>query len=61
MNAKRNVQRIEGILDSWLTRSTGIGVLMAWPQEDRAPLMDKIEDCSREKPRQQCSQQRVLL
>ena len=29
VNAKKNVQRMEGILDSWLTRSTGIGVLMA--------------------------------
>ena len=28
------------MFDSMLTRSTTVGVLMAWPHDDRAPLID---------------------
>ena len=35
--------------DSELTTSTGVtdGILVAWPQEDRAPLMQYMEECRR--------------
>ena len=51
------------MFDSILTRSTAVGVLMACPHDDRAPLalMDWMAERKREKARLQRSQHSVLL
>ena len=47
--------------DSELIRSTTVGILIACPRDDLAPLMAWMEECTREKARWQCSQPRLLL
>ena len=47
--------------DSELIRSTTMGILMACPHENLAPLMAWIEERRREKARRQRSQHRVRL
>ena len=44
------------MFDSMFTRSTTVGILMACPREDLAPLIAWMADRSREKPRRQRSQ-----
>ena len=52
---------VDGMVDSMLTTSTTVGILIAFPHHDQAPLMDWIAERNREKARQQCSQHNVLL
>ena len=49
------------MFDSMLTRSTTVGVLMAWPHDDRAPLIDWMAERRREKDKRHRSQHMVLL
>ena len=49
------------MFDSTLTRLIAVGILMACPHDDRAPLMDWIAERKRQKARLQPSQHKVLL
>ena len=50
------IYNVDGMVDSMLTTSIAVGILIACPHDDRGPLMDWIAERNREKARRQAAQ-----